>query len=333
MSGIAVTGAGGYLGRSLVDALAASGQEVLQVARDDEGLRSDVPTIVGSLNDDATWTEILARCEKIVHLSGNTSVYTAEEDSFLSEASTVAPLRSLLRTLAKNPLEKAPRVCFASTVTVYGAFPDLPVTEETPVDPITVYDCHKIAAEDVLLQGLMAGLVDPIILRLSNVFGPSPSSPRASERGMLDAAMRTALRGEPLVFFGDGLILRDYVFIDDVISALRSAAEVEHPSERRLNLISGKSRTLRNALQEVAAVAASEFAIDVDVVGAPWPTSLHPIEQRSFRGVRQRAETVLGWRPQRNFSDAIRMSMKHYARHSADHGSRRANSGGRHGRC
>ena len=324
LSGIAVTGAGGYLGRSLVDALSASGQEVVQVARADKGLRTDIPTIVGQL-DETTWTEVLARCGTVVHLSGNTSVYSAEEDSRLSEASTVAPLRSLLRTLVEAQLEQAPRVCFASTVTVYGASPDLPVTEETPVQPITVYDLHKLAAEDVLFQGLQAGLVDPIILRLANVFGPSPSSPRASERGMLDAAMRMALSRESLVFYGDGLMLRDYVFIDDVISALRSAAEVKHPSERLLNLISGDSRTLRSALQEVAAVAAAEFAIEDDVVSVPWPTSLHPIERRSFRGARQRVQTVLGWSPEQTFTDAIRKSMKSYAQRDAQHGSLRAN--------
>ena len=324
----AVTGATGYIGRALVDGLVHAGHEVVQVARAAEGLRADVPAIVGPLDATATWAEVLSTCRTVVHLGGNTSVYAAEQDSGYSEASTVEPVRRLLAATGGG---RPPRVCFASTVTVYGVAPEEPVDETTPVRPITNYDRHKLEAEALLLEGHRKGRVDPVVLRLANVFGPSPVSARAKDRGVLDSAMGKALRGESLTFFGDGAMMRDYIFIDDVVAALRAAMMVEVPAERILNVISGTSRTLRSALEEVAAVAASDFGIDVDVVAAPWPEDLHPIERRDFVGIRDRIDAVLGWRPERAFLPAVKQSMACYAERSAEPQGQGAASGGEDG--
>lgn len=306
----AVTGAAGYIGRALVDSLVGAGHPVIQVARAVEGLRTDVPAVVGPLDKDATWEEILSLSGTVVHLGGNTSVYAAEHDSDYSRASTVEPVRRMLAVAGNG---QPPRVCFASTVTVYGVAPDRPVTEATPVRPITRYDRHKLEAEALLLDAHREGRVDPIVLRLSNVFGPSSVSVRAKDRGVLDGAMRKALMGEPLWFFGDGSMLRDYIFIDDVLAALRLATVVSHPAERILNVVSGTSRTVRSALEEIAVVAASDFGVNVDVAALPWPKDLHTIERRDFDGNRDLIEAVLGWTPKRAFTPAVRQSMKCYA--------------------
>ncbi len=311
----AVTGATGYIGRAMVDALVDAGQPVLQVARAAEGLRADVPAVLGPLDEHATWEKVLSLCRTVVHLGGNTSVYAAERDSGYSEASTVEPVRRMLAVAGSG---KPPRVCFASTVTVYGAAPEQPVSETSQVHPITRYDYHKLEAEALLLDAHEEGRVDPIVLRLSNVFGPSSVSVRSKDRGVLDGAMVKALRGEPLAFFGDGSMLRDYIFIDDVLAALRAAAVVDEPAARLMNVISGTSLSLRTALEEVASVAASDFGITVEVTSAPWPEDRHPIERRDFAGTRNLIEAVLDWRPERAFSAAVRQSMKCYAERSAE---------------
>ena len=324
----AVTGATGYIGRAMVDALVGAGHAVIQVARAEEGLRADVPAVVGPLDEDVTWEEVLSLCRTVVHLGGNTSVYAAERDSGYSRTSTVEPVRRMLAVAGSG---QPPRVCFASTVTVYGAAPDQPVTETTPVRPITRYDCHKLEAEALLLAGHQEGRVDPIVLRLSNVFGPSSVSARSKDRGVLDGAMVKALRGEPLAFFGDGSMLRDYIFIDDVVAALRAAAVVEEPADRVLNVISGTSMSVRTALEEVASVAASDFGIAVDVSSSPWPENLHPIERRDFAGTRDLIEADLDWRPERAFSSAVRQSMRCYAERSAELQRQEATPGGERG--
>ena len=113
---------------------------------------------------------------------------------------------------------------FASSSAVYGDDPALPKREDMPPKPLTPYAVQKLAVEYYLhVYQSLYGL-ETVGLRFFNVFGPrqDPSSPYS---GVISIFMNKALKGERPLIYGDGRQTRDFVFVEDVVQALISAAK------------------------------------------------------------------------------------------------------------
>ena len=165
---------------------------------------------------DRDWFDLLDSAEVVLHLSSRTDLRAAEADPVEDERINVAPVRALIR--AAKRLSAAPKVVFASTVTIVGAQPANPVDETAPDRPCSVYDRHKLAAETLLREATAAGLLRVASLRLPNVYGYGQSSVNAN-RGILNAMMRRAANGEPLTIYSDGSYVRDFTHLSDVVEA------------------------------------------------------------------------------------------------------------------
>jgi nucleoside-diphosphate-sugar epimerase len=100
------------------------------------------------IRDADSWAEIAKWADVIFHLAGNTSANAAASDPAESLRSTVLPVAHLIT--AAEAYGRKPRVVFASTATVYGLTPKTPVDENYPTNPVTIYDMHKLFAEQQL---------------------------------------------------------------------------------------------------------------------------------------------------------------------------------------
>ncbi len=142
---------------------------------------------------------------------------------------------------------------FAGTVTQAGMPSRLPVDEDAPDDPITVYDRHKLIAEEDLKTAAAQGIVRGATLRLANVYGPGGHG-RKRDRDVLNRMIKTAIAGGPLTVFGTGEYLRDYVFVEDVVDAfLMAAVHPEQVNRPPLRGGSGRGISIRDAFELVAA--------------------------------------------------------------------------------
>jgi nucleoside-diphosphate-sugar epimerase len=306
---VAITGGTGYLASALDQALRKDGARVLLVSRKDippspgaESLKADVRTA-------DCWRTIVQRADVVFHLAGNTSAYAAAKDPAGSLLSTVAPLTHL--AAAAREAGRRPRVLYASTATVYGLTPTLPVGEDTVLRPVTTYDLHKAFAEKQLELASTQGLVEGVSLRLANVYGPSSSGSSADDRGVLNRITKLALQGADLYLYGDGGYLRDYVYIDDVVRAFLVAGVQREIVGRSFNVASGVGCTVRDAFSLVAERAEKVTGRKSCVYNAPWSEDANPIEFRNFTARIDRMRSACGWKPVVTLADGVEHLIRH----------------------
>lgn len=292
---VVVTGASGYIGYELVDALFKQSCKIIRVSRTDLAPIPNVITIKADICNADVWHEIISQADIIYHLAGNTSVYEAAKLPVLSLNSTLLPINHLIQ--AAQEQKRKPRVVFASTATVYGLTSTLPVAETVKPNPITVYDLHKFFAEQQLTLASQQGILDSISLRLANVYGPSRSKSSAGDRGILNRVTAMALQGKDLMIYGDGSYLRDYVYIADVVRAFLAAGVNENIAGRVFNVATGKSISLGDAFKLVAVEAKNANGCQVNVKFVPWPDGASEIEFRNYISDVSSILDKLGWQP------------------------------------
>lgn len=312
---VVVTGASGYIGSVLVDALVKHSCKVIRVSRVDLVPLGDTKTIEADVRNADTWAKIVAQADIIYHLAGNTSVYEAAKNPAESLNSTLLPLNHLIKAAQERQCK--PRVVFASTATVYGLTSKLPVAESIEPKPITVYDLHKLFAEQQIALATQQGVLESVSLRLSNVYGPSTSVSSADDRGILNKVTAMALQGKDLMVYGDGNYLRDYVYITDVINALLFAGITPGLKGQVYNVASGVGTTVKKAFELVASQAAIITGIPLKVNYAAWPTGVASIEFREFAADISKYIAATDWNPVINLNEGIALLIAEFIKRGA----------------
>jgi nucleoside-diphosphate-sugar epimerase len=225
-----VTGAAGFIGSQLAESLVADGAEVvgvdcftdyyprpvkernLAVLRDHACFR----LVEGRLQD-LDLAEVLDGVEQVYHLAAQAGVRASWGRDFAhyTEHNVLASQRLLEAALVAG----RPRVVYASSSSVYGDAPELPLREDGPCRPVSPYGVTKLAAEHLALLYHRNHALPTVSLRYFTVFGPRQRPDMAFHR-----FFKAALDGEPLHLFGDGRQTRDFTFISDIVAATRAAA-------------------------------------------------------------------------------------------------------------
>ncbi len=130
-----VTGASGFLASNMIKRLSALDCEIVQIAREDLGERE-------------SWDRVLPGLDAVFHFAAQTSVYEAERDPEADWRANVLPMRTLLDACADSPFR--PFIVFAGSATQCGLTEKRRVDELLPDLPVTVYDRHKLEAEQLL---------------------------------------------------------------------------------------------------------------------------------------------------------------------------------------
>ena len=188
----------------------------------------------------------------------------------------------------------------------------LPVNENHPENPMTIYDLHKQMAENYLKYYIQQNVVKGAILRLANVYGPGPKSSR-SDRGILNLMIRKALAGEPLTVYGKGDQLRDYVYVEDVsIAFLTAASKIESVNGRHFVIGSGQGHTIAQAMGLVSERVALKKGKAVPLEHVDPPSPLLPIESRNFVADTRQFSEATGWKAHYMLADGIDLTVKGY---------------------
>lgn len=295
---VLITGGAGYIANSLIQLLNNLECHIISFDRTEAGLppingKAKIDSIAGDIRNRNIWEEVLPKSDFVFHLAAQTSTYVANDNPVADVEINVFPLLNLLETCRNKQLK--PVVLFSSTVTVIGIPQKLPVDENHIGVPVTIYDLHKLTAENYLVYYTNQGYVSGAILRLANVYGPGPKS-GSSDRGILNLMMRKALAGEPLTIYGTGECLRDYIYIEDVACAFLTAAiNIERTNGQRFIIGSGQGHTIAHAINLVADRAAIKTGRRVDVVHVEPKTVQSPIEARNFVADSGRFSRATGW--------------------------------------
>ncbi|MEO8064322.1 MAG: NAD-dependent epimerase/dehydratase family protein [Pseudomonadota bacterium] len=306
---IAITGAYGYLGTGLSALLEQAGATVRRATRG----RSEADAAwVGSLIDASFCRRLVAGADAVFHLAAQTSVPQSWADPLADLRENVESTVALLKACADE--SHKPAFVYAGTATQIGLTTSVPIPAGQADLPITVYDANKLAAEQLVGVYTSMGAVAGVTLRIANVYGPGAAK-SAPERGVVNKLIARAMAGQNLTYYGDGDLVRDYVYIADLLRAFQFAAPAAPRADRRSYVIAGGgSHTLREAFETIADVVASLGFTRVQVSSVPWPKSSHPIDRRSFTVDITAHVAFSGWRPRIPFAEGIRLTAEAFRR-------------------
>jgi len=280
-----VTGGAGFIGSNLVDALVARGDDVTVVDNFATGHRKYLNPAAGLLEHDIR-EPFSADADVVFHLAAQADVQTSmKRPGYDAEVNVVG---------TANVLSAAPgaQVIFASSGGAgYGECP-VPATEETPFLPLSPYGIAKKCGEEYLAGWNRIHGTSHIALRFANVYGPRQDA--GLEGGVVAIFLEGLARGERTVIYGDGTQSRDFVFVDDVVSAALSAVG---KAGGPYNVGSGIATTVAELHRECAAVAGSS---DEPGVAEARLGDVH----RSVLDV-SLIERELRWRPQVSLADGL----------------------------
>jgi len=310
---ILITGGVGYIATNLIKLIKGVDCHIIRLDRPGAAFaphdsRAVIVDAAEDVMNPSIWKSILPGIDIVFHFAAQTSVYTANMNPLADMKINVAPMLHLLEACRQD--HRKPRVLFSGTVTETGIPRRLPVDESHPDLPITVYDLHKLMAENYLKYYAGQGFVDGATLRLANVYGPGPKS-SSVDRGVLNMMIRKALKGEPLTIYGRGEHLRDYVYVEDVARAfLMAGMTIEPLNGRHFVIGTGTGNRLADAIHLVATCLATRTGRHVEVAHVDPPGPQSPIEERNFIADSNRFHQTTGWRPLTNLEQGIISTME-----------------------
>lgn len=311
---ILVTGANGYIATNLIEALKDVECSVVRLSRKSnlqpvDGV-ANIVDVQGDIRDEKIWKEALNGTEIIYHFAAQTSAYIGEEKPFDDFQSNVMPMIRLLE-ICQNQLCK-PSVIFSGTVTETGITKHVPVNEDRQDKPATIYDLHKLMAENYLKYYSEKEIVQGVILRLANVYGPGPKS-SGKDRGILNLMIRKALDGSSLSVYGAGKQIRDYIYIDDVVRAfLVAASNIGKTRGQHFVIGSGVGFSVSDAINLVAERVYDKTGIRAEVTHIKPPSALSLIEERIFIADISRFSLCTCWKPEIPLIDGIDRTIDFY---------------------
>jgi UDP-N-acetylglucosamine/UDP-N-acetyl-alpha-D-glucosaminouronate 4-epimerase len=250
---VLVTGGAGFIGSNLVRALLERGDDVRVLDNFSTGNRGnlteitdDIEIVEGELRSYERVHNAVRGVDLVFHLGALGSVPRSVQDPLTSGAVNV---EGTLNVLLAARDEGVRRVVFASSSSVYGNQPQLPLKESMAPDPISPYGVAKLAAERYCVSFTRVyHSFETVVLRYFNVFGPR-QDPRSQYAAVVPLFITAIAAGEPVTIFDDGEQSRDFTYVDNVVAANLLAGDAEGASGRIFN-ISGGSPTSVNQLAE-----------------------------------------------------------------------------------
>jgi CDP-paratose 2-epimerase len=315
-----ITGGAGFIGSNAARRLRAEGHEVLVLdsflrpaSRFNrawlERIHPDIRFVEADVRDAAALDRVLADpFDAVLHLAGQVAVTTSILDPVtdweINALGTFRLLEALRKRHAGAP-DRAPLLIYASTNKVYGHltmgevvrdgrwdFRDLPqgVSELEPLSFESPYGCSKGAADQYVVDYHRSFGLPTVSLRQSCIYGPRQFG--EEDQGWVAWFALAAVFGLPITFYGDGLQVRDLLWVDDLVGLYVAAANAKAKVAGRAYNVGG-GPGFRLSLKELMVLLEQKLGRPIPVGSAPARLGDQPV----FYCNVDRAEKDLGWRP------------------------------------
>jgi len=254
-----ILGGNGFIGSHLVDRLLAEGHKVRVFDKYEEHYRKPVAEVdycVGDFGNRGMLSEALAGTDMVFHLISTTLPKTSNDDPAFDVQSNVVETIFLLEQCVANKIRKV--VFISSGGAIYGNPLSLPISENCPTEPECSYGITKLAVEKYLALFNHLHDLDYVVLRPSNPYG-NRQNPDGIQ-GAVSVFLGRIAQGKTLEIWGDGRVVRDYIFIDDLIDGIYKAATVNALS-RVFNLGSGIGHSLNEIIEVIRKVTGREVKV------------------------------------------------------------------------
>lgn len=302
-SKVLVTGGAGFIGSHLVDRLLGEGFEVwvlddfsagrMENVSHHEGVK-EFHLVKGDVRDSGLVDKVVEGVDVVFHEAALVDVSLSVKNPLLFDEVNVDGTLNLLKASLDSNVK---RFIFASSAAVYGNLKPVKKKENMILKPISPYGVSKLAAESyVQVFNEVYGL-ETVCLRYFNVYGPRQVF-ASSYSGVITAFISQLLKEKPPVIHGDGNQTRDFVYVDDVVSANLLALEGENAVGEVFNIASGTAVSVYELAKMLQRITNAE--------------RLEPIFAESrlgdikyILGDVSKAEELLGFRPKIRLEDGL----------------------------
>lgn len=301
---VAVTGAGGFIGSHLVEALLRRGVQVralvhynalggignLEALEPD--LLAELEIVAGDVQDAFAVREFVSGCHVVFHLAALIGI----PYSYVAPASYVSVnIGGTLNVLEAGRVEQVTRIIVTSTSETYGTAQYTPIDERHPLVAQSPYSATKIGADQLALSYYRAFELPVTVVRPFNTFGP-----RQSERAIIPTIVSQAIANAGPIRLGSLDPRRDLTYVTDTVEGFLTLAGRGEALGSVTNLGTGESRTVAEMLSCVGRVLGRQLSV------ATEPQRIRPgaSEVMELRADASRART-LGWRPAVSFEDGV----------------------------
>ncbi|MDQ3032167.1 MAG: SDR family NAD(P)-dependent oxidoreductase [Myxococcota bacterium] len=314
-----ITGGAGFIGANLAHRIAGGGGDVVlfdnlarqnvqlnaQWLREQHGRR--VQLVTGDVRDETAVRKVIARADRVFHFAAQVAVTSSVVDPALDFAVNAQGTFHVLEAVRAQDREIP--LLFTSTNKVYGALPDVAlqlrdrrwapddpaiassgIGEQRPLDFHSPYGCSKGTADQYVFDWSRSYGLPTVVFRMSCIYGPRQFG--TEDQGWVAHFLIRALRGERIVLYGDGMQVRDVLFVDDLVDGFCGALDqLDHARGHAFNVGGGPDNTV--SLIELLDLARELTGARVDVTHAPVRVG----DQRWYVSDPRKLEAAIGWRP------------------------------------
>ena len=314
---ILITGGLGFIGSNLARTLLVQGHDVTLLDSlvpayggnmfNVHGLNSKLKINISDLRDPYATRELLRGVDVVFNLAGQTSHADSMTDP-ITDLEINSKAQLLFLEAVRDVCPEA-TIVFASTRQIYGRPKYLPVDELHPIRPVDVNGVNKVAGEQFHLLYHDVYGINACAIRLTNTYGPRMRIKDARQT-FLGIWIKNALTRTPVKVYGDGLQLRDFNYVDDVVVALIKASITPACFGKAFNLGGERAYPLVDVAQTICdLVPASSWEL-VD-----FPSARKAIDIGDYYSNYTMATELLGWRPEIDLDAGLAKTIRYYQDH------------------
>jgi UDP-glucose 4-epimerase len=318
---VLVTGGLGFIGSNLSARLVELGAKVMIVD-------SMIPRLGGNLfnvkeiedrihinfsdvRDEHSMDYLVKGQEIIFHLAGQVnhvdSIRNPIQDLDINCRGTLV----LLESCRKNNREA--KIIFAGTRGEYGASVKLPVAEDHPTNPKGLYAVTNLSAEKMVLVYHDVHQIPGACLRITNTFGPRHQMAH-DEYGVVNWFIRKAIDGEEIPVFGDGRILRDFLFVDDAVDCFVEVADCPQAYGEVFNVGTGVPYSFIDLAKRIVEISGTG-----EVSFAEFTKERKEVEPGDYYTDISKIRRIVGWKPRTDLDEGLRRTIEFYRKHKREY--------------
>jgi UDP-glucose 4-epimerase len=318
-----VTGGCGFIGTALirslmeegghavriVDNLSVGTREDLAAAGDFVEVSSDglgpiapgeqVELVAGDITDEDLALRAARGADVIVHFAANTGVMPSVEDP---RGDCMSNVVGTLNYLEAARHARVGRFIFASSGGTIVGEAEPPIHEEMPPHPVAPYGASKLAGEGYCSAYFSTFGVETVALRFGNVYGPLSGH----KNSVVARFIKRAVEGEALEIYGDGTQTRDFIFVDDLIGAVRLSATVEDVGGEVFQIATSAETTVQELTDRLLPALAAEGIENIEV----RKTAARRGEVRRNYADTSKAQRMLGWKAEVGLDEGLRRTVE-----------------------
>jgi len=305
---ILITGGSGYIGSSLTNQLSEIDCNLKVLTRSSswrpKAKNANLVLISGDVSDFSFWDTILDDVDYIFHLA------SVEEDinNYKREIEINAISILHLLNVCKNK-DLSPKIIFASSANIFGNASSLPINEDFSDNPASLWSINKLLVEQYLKLYYYKFNINSVSLRLPNVYGVA-SNIETNNRTVINNVISSALNGKELLLYKNHNCIRDYISIDDVVSAFLFAGSMKkNILKGQFYVVGSEEGNLISDVWGLISKIVSKKIGKIVTIKNDASVQLEPMELRNFVADSSNFRNLTGWNSKVSLEKGIKITV------------------------